>query len=142
MTEFGIAPGSESGSAEESAILGDWYSNIIVVERRKVILWTNEKTLFSFVMLKGRAKKPEIYKEAFLHGLKTALVQEGMPAQVVEKVLLNYSKPLTFRATKNKSVVASMNQIGQDFGHMVWYEHGWNHTDVSECVHKLNNTPW
>lgn len=30
--------------------LGNWYANLLVIDRRKCVLFTNEKTLYSFLL--------------------------------------------------------------------------------------------
>ncbi|MBU1192600.1 MAG: hypothetical protein KKE76_12900 [Gammaproteobacteria bacterium] len=142
LDHLGITVASSESAGSSDTTLGDWYAKLMVVDRHKVVLWTNEQTLFSFIMLKVRAKKPEHFNLGFMHGLAMSLQLEGIPLSHVERILREYDTPMEYTSTRNKSVVASMNQVGKDFEHMVWYEHGFKYCNISELIHQLNNTPW
>ena len=47
---------SETGTDEEKENLGDWYANLTWIGRKKCLLFTNERILFSFLV-------PEVRKE-------------------------------------------------------------------------------
>ncbi len=142
LKHLNVKPCGEIDASHTKTTLGDWYANLIMADRRKVVIWTNEQTLFSFVMLKVRANRPDLFNLGFVRGLAMSLQIEDIPLPQVERILREYAGPMDFCKTKNSSVVASMNRIGQGFEHMVWYEHGFKHCDIGELVHRLNNTPW
>ncbi len=142
LDHLGIKATEAAPGTSGDTTLGDWYAKIFMVDRRKVVLWTNEQTLLSFVMLKVRTKKPEHFYMGFLHGLTMALQLEQIPLADVERIVREYEGEMAITKTTNRSLVASMNQIGQVFDHMVWYNHGFKHCDIGDIVHKLNNTPW
>ena len=142
LDHLGAKPVPESDLSQAKSTLGDWYANVMTVDRRKVVLWTNEQTLFSFVMLKVRAKRPDLFYAGFLHGMSMALELEGIPPQHIDSLLHEHEGLIQFTKTKNRSVVASMNQIGQDFEHIIWYNHGFKYCEIGKVVHSLNNTPW
>lgn len=143
LDHLGVKPAPERDLLQRHTKLGDWYANIMTVDRRKVVLWTNEQTLFSFVMLKVRAKKPDLFCAGFIRGLSMALaIIEGIPLYHIDAITQEHEGPVVFTKTKNRSVVASMNQIGRDFEHMVWYNHGFRYCEIGRVVHHMNNTPW
>jgi hypothetical protein len=57
--------------------IGGWHSNLLHVERRKCVLFTNDKTLFSFFV--PGLKKPEFnhFDELFRQYLFKSLLNEG-----------------------------------------------------------------
>lgn len=141
LDHLGIKVVSNESVGSRDSTLGDWYAKLMIRDRHKVVLWINEQTLFSFIMLKVPAKKPEHFYLGFMHGLAMSLQLEGIPLPHVEHILREYDSPMECTSTSNKSVVASRNQVGKDFEHMVWYVHGFKYCNIGELIHQLNNTP-
>src|ERR1700690_436171 len=57
--------------------LGNWYANIIRIDRKKCLLFTNEKTLYSFVIPNVRKANPRNIVDEFLVNLSFNLQAEG-----------------------------------------------------------------
>ena len=47
---LGLKPGDLSEIKISESLLGNWYVNLFVVDRRKTLLFMNEPTLLSFVI--------------------------------------------------------------------------------------------
>lgn len=106
------------------------------------MIYTNERTLFSFAMFKVKAKNPPQFHAAFMIGLSNALALEGHDQQTVLRVLEAHNASAAYTAITNRRVLGSMNAIYQDISHMIWHQGGLAHSNISELIHKLNNTPW
>lgn len=50
LKELNVLPLSDPGEVSSSEGLGNWYANLLRIERRKCLLFTNEKTLYSFLV--------------------------------------------------------------------------------------------
>jgi hypothetical protein len=46
--QLGLSPHDLSEVKEPDSLLGNWYSNIFMVDRRKTLIFMNERTLLSF----------------------------------------------------------------------------------------------
>jgi hypothetical protein len=123
-----------------SSILGDWYANLLLISKRKAILFTNEKTLFSFLgsgVTKGSHLR---VKFAFLAGMRYDLLAEGIEESIVEQLLSEYQE-LGFAKAQNRHILGSMNDIAKMFEFLVHYEGGWNACDPREITKKVNQSP-
>ena len=49
-------------SPENSEGLGNWYANLLRIDRRKCLLFTNEKTLYTFLIPKVLKTQPEEHR--------------------------------------------------------------------------------
>jgi F0F1-type ATP synthase delta subunit len=90
--------------------LGNWYANLLTIDRRKCILFTNEKTLYSFLVPKVKKDNLKNIVDEFLLNLSMNLQAEGIPIEVISKVMQEYSD-IGFAKTVNKHVLGSMNEL-------------------------------
>ncbi len=97
---------AQSAASEESAL--DWYANLLWIDRRKCVLFTNVGTLFGFLV-------PDVLKawlrrlpELFVDHLRANLAYGGFEAADVRTALRLFAEPAIQRAT-SRSVLGSMN---------------------------------
>jgi len=90
--------------------LGNWYANLLVIDRRKCVLFTNEKTLYSFFLPKVKKENLKNIAEEFLINLNLNLQAEGFPIEVITNVMQEYSD-IGFAKTANKHILGSMNEL-------------------------------
>lgn len=110
LKEIGIAVSSENEVFDIQTGLGDWYVNLIRIDRRKNLLFTNENTLFSFLVPKVLKKDILDIKNKFIANLVYNLQYEGFEGSLITSIEEEYSK-IMFGKTKSKSVLGSMNDI-------------------------------
>ena len=87
-----------------------WHANLIMLERRKCALFTNDQTRYSFLV--PGLKKPDFQMlgEIFLENLFKCMLNDGIPQEGVEKVL-NACSNCCFTKTSSKSVLGTMNDL-------------------------------
>ena len=90
--------------------LGNWYANLLTIDRSKCVLFTNEKTLYSFLIPKVKKDNLRNIADEFLLNLNLNLQAEGIPIEVISKVMQEYSD-IGFAKTANKQVLGSMNEL-------------------------------
>jgi hypothetical protein len=93
-----------------TAGLGNWYANLLTIDRRKCILYTNEKTLYSFLLPTVKKENLRNIADEFLLNLNLNLQAEGFPIEVISRVMQEYSD-IGFAKTVNKHVLGSMNEL-------------------------------
>lgn len=117
-----------------------WHANLLTLDRRKCVLFTNDKTRYTFLV--PGLKKPDFQRlgEIFLDNLFRCMLNEGVPQQGIEKVLNACSK-YCFTKTSSKSVLGSMNEIAFHLGHWIYVDGGLLNADISELNIKINHMP-
>ena len=82
----------EVGQEQEEAFiptvpLGCWHANLLMLDRRKCVLFTNDQTRYSFLV--AGLKKPDFkcLDEVFRQGLFRCLRLDDIPQEAIEKVL-------------------------------------------------------
>ena len=127
---------------QSSSLLGAWYVNQLVIDRRKVFLFMNEKTLLSFIALgakKSRALKqdfPAIFLLQFFHLMKLL----ELPIEKSNQLIDDYFKS-EFRKTDSRTVLGNLSELAKLYEHAIYFHGGFNHCDISEIIYNINKTP-
>ncbi len=104
-----IDPSIKSKGEERDVFgLGDWYANAFWLDDSAYIIFTNVKTLYSFVV-------PDVYDVhvknityTFTFGLEKSLKGIGLKNSLIERILDEYSDFKVVK-TNSRSVLATMN---------------------------------
>ena len=104
LNELKIKPSEE---ANQSGELGSWHANLLRVDRRKCVLFTHDRTLFSFFV--PGLKKPQFqnFREIFGQNLFRNLRLENFPQAQIE-IMLEEHQEIAISKTNNRSVLGSM----------------------------------
>jgi hypothetical protein len=99
--------------------IGDWHANLLRVERRKCVLFTNNDTLYSIFVFGLKRADFDHLDEIFRQSLFRRLRIEGFSQIQIEKALEEY-QTIHFAKTNNRSVLGSMNDLAfQMEGHII-----------------------
>lgn len=123
-----------------SALLGDWYANLLVIARQNALLFTNEATLYSFAVLGVRKPGLASLSSIFVEHLRRNLAYEDMPPYVINTLIAEY-RNLGIAETANRSVLGSMNDLADLLEHYVQDAGGSGAGDVRQINQQLNRSP-
>lgn len=121
-------------------MLGNWYINLFTVDRRKTLLFVNEKTLLSFVIFGVKKSNIEKTPEIFLRGLGQLLTMEGIEPDKANRAFAAYDS-YEFTKTTSRSLIGNMNDLMDLYKHSILYQGGLRHVDLGELIMKINRTP-
>jgi len=137
---MGLKKSDLAESEPTFSFLGSWHANLLHIDRRKCVLFVNDKTLFNFVVLDiNRALIRELGK-LFINHLSCVVASEGLPGKVQEAIKSEY-QDLAYAGTNSKSVLGSMNDLAFHYEHHILSEGGIHSARIPEIIHKLNRMP-
>ena len=90
--------------------IGNWYANLLRIDRRKCLLFTNEKTLYTFLIPKVLKDNLKNIEDEFFINLNYNLQNEGFGLEVINRVMQEYQE-IGFAKTSNRQVLGSMNEF-------------------------------
>jgi hypothetical protein len=131
LTEIGAQVAS-SAELAQPALLGDWFANLIRIERRKCVIFTSERTLLTFVAVGLDRGAIRDIATLFRSGLRQLLENEGFAAIDIDRVVGQYQQ-VNLAPTNDRSVLGSLGQIA--------YLDGLARCDLRAIDHELNITP-
>jgi len=118
--------------------LESWYANLLRFHRKKCILFTNEKTLYSFLVPNIlRADLKEI-QTLFFTNLRSNLDYEGFPPDVINQVISKH-QDLCFAKTSNRSVIGSMLDFDFQYYFDIATMNDFN--NILDINYKINRMP-
>jgi len=67
--------------------IGGWHANLLHIDRKKCVLFTNDRTLYSFFVPGLKIPEFERFQDVFRENLLNCLVNDGFPQFHIKKVL-------------------------------------------------------
>ena len=117
-----------------------WHANLLRIERRKCVLFTQDATLYS-VFVPG-LKKPDFegLGEVFGQRLFKALLWDEFPQAQIER-MLDACRTIRFARSNNRSVLGSMNDIRFQIEVYAAHDGGLTNVDLADLHRMLNRIP-
>lgn len=140
LNELGGAPAPDSLAADGTPLLGDWYVNLFTVDRRKALLFMNEKTLLSFVIYGIKKSNIQKMPAAFIHGLTQLLALEGLPEPAIRRALA-HSDPILLARTDSRRLLGNLNDLVAMYRHAILWEGGLAACNLGGIIADINRTP-
>jgi hypothetical protein len=119
--------------------LGNWYANLIRIDRKKCLLFTNEKTLYSFLIPNVLKKNIRNIEEEFLINLSFNLQAEGFSLEVVKLVMQEYTE-IGIAKTASKTVIGAMTQLMFEYEVLIEMKEGLENVKVLEMNKHINRS--
>jgi hypothetical protein len=119
--------------------LGNWYANLLRIDKRKCLLFTNEKTLYTFLIPKVLKANLKNIEQEFLIKLSYNLQYEGFGLDVINSVMQEYQE-IGFAKTASKKVLGSMNQLAFEYEVFIEQKEGLENVKILEMNRDINRT--
>jgi hypothetical protein len=97
-----------SEPSEEEALFS-WHANMIIVNRRKTLVLTNDSNRYIIVLHGLKAKDLKKIDELILQAIRETFREEGIKDEVIE-AYISQSNKFSFTTTKNRTLVARLNK--------------------------------
>jgi len=138
--EMGLKQSDLCAEEPHFSYLGPWHANLIHIDRRKCLLFTNDRTLFNFIVPDvSRAAIRELDK-LFTSYLSCILADEGFGEADRARMLSEYDE-VFFANTSSKSVLGSMNDLAFHYKYSILESGGVHTPAVPEIIRRLNRMP-
>ena len=124
----------------DSSVLGAWYVNLFPIERRKALIFMNERTLLSFIIYGARKDNSKNLPGVLCRGLHQLLSFANVDQVLIERTLSEY-ETYCYSKTDSKRVLGNMNEITFLYKHHIQYEGGLQNCDLTDITFKVNQTP-
>ena len=140
LKELDVTPVDLTSYTRDSEGLGNWYAHLIRIDKRKCILFTNEKTLYSFLIPQVVKSNLINIKNEFIAHLVFNLQKDGFGIDVINMVRQEYGE-IGFARTANRSVIGSMNEFAFEYKFLIMRDGGIENTKILEVNTKINQIP-
>ena len=139
LKEMGLVKADLVDNLSESPTLGEWYANLFFAGRKKCVIFTNARTLFTFISFYVNKAQIKDLGSLFRLGLGRALLNENLEGPLIKR-LVDECQAIQFARTNNRSVMGVMVDHVKSTKWMLM-DHYHRKRDFSEIIKELNQTP-
>lgn len=133
----GIKPKPEPNFDTES---DDWHANLVWVERKKLVLFCSNQTLFCCVSPPVLKVQIQSIVPLFLESLRYQMQCEGFTSYDIAYAIAKYES-MDVGRTNNRSVLGSLNDYVLHLGYRIHSDGGLANCNLGEVVKLLNQIP-
>lgn len=137
---MGLKRSSDATTEDRPGRLGSWHANLIHIDRRKTVLFVNDKTLFNFIVPDVSRSHLRDLGTLFSFWLSCVLSDEGVDDRTKREMLGEY-KDVLFAPSNNRHVLGSMNDLAANYKYFVLESGGIHSPEVPGIIRKLNRMP-
>ena len=139
--EMGLKAVELSTAETDNSRLGEWYANLIYIERRKCVVFVNKKTLFNFIAPNvSRDQIRDLDNLFLLYFVNEVLI--GLRLDLIVPTVLDEYQNIQYAATNNRSILGSLNDMIMNYRYYIDFEGGLFKFDYLEIVKKVNDIPF
>jgi len=120
--------------------MGSWFVNVFRLQRRKSVLITNDRTLYSVLLWGLRRPDFDDLDSRFIAGLASNLKRDGFDTGLIASIGMT-CHPIRWAATNNRSVLGSMNDMISCSKYMVALQRQDIESELAYLNCELNRTP-
>ncbi|MFQ5471234.1 MAG: hypothetical protein ACE5EH_13210 [Gammaproteobacteria bacterium] len=120
--------------------LGPWHANLIHIDRRKCVLFVNDKSLFNFIVPDVARSLIRELDKLFKGYLSCVLSDEGLGETDRARILSEYDE-VEYANTNSKSVLGSMNDLAFHYKYSILESGGVHSPTLPGIIRQLNRMP-
>ena len=122
------------------SFLGQWHANLIHINRRKCVLFVNDRTLFHFIVPDSSRAEIRDLSGMFSHTLSCVVASEGFSKEVVNRIVNEYEK-IRIGKSADRSVLGIANDLAFHYKYMILNAGGVHSPEVPQIIRELNRMP-
>ena len=140
IKELGLKKSDLVDEPPKFSFLGQWHANLIYINRRKCILFVNDKVRINFIV--PDVSRAEIRNLGHMLELTfhCILADEGYSQEQINKILTEYSE-IGIGKSNNRSVLGSMNDLAFHYEHSILESGGPHSAAIPSIISRLNRMP-
>lgn len=130
---------------DDTSVLGSWYANLFLIERKKCLVFVNSRTLFCFTVINQAKKDIEQISNMFRRNLLKRLHAESISPDIIARIMKDHEK-IRICKTSDRRTLGSMNEFIFHFRIICEMEEGLANIDIDKVntqiagtIMKLNN---
>jgi hypothetical protein len=140
LKEVGLKPADLWLDDPNFSFLGQWHVNLLFIDRRKCVLFVNDRTLFNFIVPDVNRAQIRALPDLFLSSLSCVISAEEFPKEVKRRILEEYDE-IALAKSSNRSVLGSANDLAYHYKLHILNAGGIHSWRVPEIIRHLNRMP-
>lgn len=121
--------------------MGSWHANIIFINRKKCVVFVNNKTLINFIITGLRKSDFMNLMEIFRDHLRNFLNNNHIPDDIKTEIAREYTDSLAYSPTHSKVVLGHLNDLVENYKIQMIYKTDISAKATDSIVNQLNRMP-
>ena len=138
--EMGLKKSDLPEEEPQFSYFGSCHSNLLHISGKKCVLFTNDRTLFSFLIPDITRSQIRLLSHLFREHLEQTLSEKGFAVSTIAKILSEYSE-IRYSKSNSKIVLGCMIDFAWHYKYLILESGGIDKSCVSQIVKKLNRMP-
>lgn len=137
---MGLFANSLCNIPPQNSFLGPWHANLIYIDRKKCVLFINDKTLFNFIipdLLRDQIRGLDVIFKSYV---QCVLASENFPDWFLAKAQVEL-ETISYGNTNSKRILGSMNDLAFHYKYNILNEGGVHGPAVPAIIQKMNRIP-
>jgi hypothetical protein len=140
LKELGLKTKELAQAKTDNSPLGNWYAHLITLDRRKAIVFVNERTLANFIIYGVKHSNLDKISKAFVLGVAQVLLMMGADKEQIAQILQDYTE-VEFTKTIARDILGYVNSIAGHYKESVRLHGGLKYCDLDEIIFLGNQIP-
>lgn len=143
LAEMGLSPANlaEINSNCSETALAEWYANLAVIKRQKIVVFINPATLFVTLALGIRRNDLHNLPAVFLESLTATLSIEGIEPTVIQTLAAHF-ETTQITKTSDRRTLGYLNDVIHQFTWQIERNPNPTQEEIASIRRRLNRTPW
>lgn len=138
--EMGLNKSDLSVQDSDPGTLGAWHANLLYINRRKCVIFVNDKTLLNFTIPDLKREQLRRLDTLFKNWLCCILAEEGLDESLRESIMQEYEH-IGYAATASRSVIGCMNDLVFHYKIHLESQGGVHSAMLPQIIQQLNRMP-
>lgn len=137
---MGLSPDDLHTGEGSSVKMGGWHANLLQIDRRKCVLFTNDKTLLNFLVPDLSHNELRELSDRFRNHLRKLLQEERLDEKLQKRVMEEYLE-VEYAGASSQSVLEPMNDLAHHYTFHVETRGGLQKCDLQTIIKAMNRMP-
>ena len=140
IKELRLKEGDLCDVKQPTSLLGNWYTNLFILDSRKTLIFMSERTLLSFIIFGIKKDNTKDLPIVFHNGLRQLLLLEGLDNNVITDVTKE-CREIELTKTTSPRLIGNLNDLVYLYKDFILTGGGLDSCDLDSITKKVNRTP-
>lgn len=140
LKELGLKRSELIEEQPKFSYLGQWHANLIYINRRKCVVFANDKTLTNFIVTDVSRAEIRDLGSMFESMFHCILADEGYSRDIIKTILAEYSE-IGIGKSNSRSVLGSLSDLAFHYEHSILESGGPHSPAIPSIISRLNRMP-
>ena len=138
--EMGLKKAQLCQLEEPAGLLGQWHANLIFIDRKKCVLFVNDRTLSNFIVPDVRRSEIRELASIFKQWLRPVLFAEAYSSREIELICAEYIE-IAYAVSNSRKILGHIKDLAFHYEVNIQTAGGVHSPEIPAIIKRLNRMP-